>query len=205
MELDEEDEFITKYNSLARYFSVPKTFVEPLLEKIYQETEAKNNEAYNDLGNYLTPNPLKKDQPPPEVKLNRRVYGFIIFLNTMGKQKAMMVRSDAENDEFYLCSPDFGSMGELMEFYHQQRQPYPEFEFDAKWKLMRMDLKAEEEAGEGEMIPNFSRKRRMGGGKNSMPAVEEIPRMKPMDPKRLREHERRERKERRIERQIADS
>lgn len=52
MELDEEDDFITKFNSLARFFSVPKTFAEPLLEKIYDEPEAKNNQTYQDLGHY---------------------------------------------------------------------------------------------------------------------------------------------------------
>lgn len=166
---------------------------------------------------YFPTAPPKNDQPPPEVHLLRRVYGFIIMLNAVGKQKAMMVRSGAENDEFYLCSPDFESIGELMEFYHSQRQPYPEFEFDAKWKLQRMALNVEDEGDAGEMAPNFTRKRRFGagsgsgtrgrgrGGRFSMPAVEEIPKIKPMDPKRLREHERRERKEYRIEKQIADN
>jgi len=59
--LEEEEDFIEHYNTVATHFPLPGKFVDEIRKPIYREPDAANNPAYKDMGTYFLPN------PPPKV------------------------------------------------------------------------------------------------------------------------------------------
>jgi len=143
------ERFVENFNMTSSvHVRLPKTFVDQLIAQINKEDNALNNPKYTTLGRgYFFP-----DQPPddsdgtdmPDTPMYRRVYAFAsVVVNTPSLQatKYAFVRNRIKGDQYFVAvTPDFDyeDMDEMKAYFSDSLDPYPYFDFDAKWMLQHV-------------------------------------------------------------------